>query len=110
MAVRAFTDDPQALLSEIKRSIAEGRVTLWRIDQDGDLTLTSDSYTNKAWMRPKVLPDRLTFNIIGSNEGDMSKRIYAVFHGRLIQMLLISFDSYFKTASATALATSGDQI
>jgi hypothetical protein len=110
MAVRAFTDRPEALLSAIKRGVADGRVKDWKIDEDGDLTLTGEIFSNEAWMRPKVLSDRLLFNIVGKQNGEMSTRLYAVYHARLVQMLLLYFDTKLKTAVATALPTSGDQV
>jgi hypothetical protein len=110
MAVRAFTDRPEELLSALKRGIAEGQVIGWKIDEDGDLTLTSENFANRAWMRPKVLPDRLLFNILGNKSGQMSKRLYAVYHARLVQILLTYFDTKLKTATATALPTSGDKV
>lgn len=108
MAVRAYTDHPDALLSAIKKKVASGAITTWVIDGDGDLTHASRQWTQRAWMRPKVLEDRLLFNIIGTEEGKMSKTVYGVYHGRLIQMLLIYFDDMVKTAVATATGTSDD--
>ncbi len=110
MAVRAFTDNPRELLSALKKAIADGVITTWRIDSDGDLTHTAEQWARRAWMRPKVLEDRLLFNIIASKEEKMSKTLYGVYHGRLIQTLLIHFDSKMKTVSATAMVTSGDLI
>jgi hypothetical protein len=110
MAVRAFTDHPETLLSSVKRGIAEGRVRGWKIDDDGDFTLISENFSNQAWMRPRVLPDRLLFNIVGKKSGEMSTQLYAVYHARLVQMLLTYFDTMLKSASATALPTSGDQV
>ncbi|MBM2715845.1 hypothetical protein JQK88_32565 [Mesorhizobium caraganae] len=110
MAVRAFTDRPDALLTAIRSGIAEGVVHGWRMDQDGDLTLNSPNLANQAWMRPKILPDRLLFNIVGAQNKDMSTNLYAIYHARLVQMLLTHFDTKIKTASATALPTTGDQV
>ena len=110
MAVRAFVDEPGVLLSAITRGIADGRIKSWRVDKEGDFTLTSENFGGKAWMRPKVLSDRLLFNIVGVDGDDMSTQLYAIYHARLIQMLLMYFDKQMKTASATALGTSGDLI
>jgi hypothetical protein len=108
MAVRAYTENPDALLSAIKKEVASGAITTWIIDNDGDLTHASKQWTRKAWMRPKILEDRLLFNIIGRKEEKMSRTVYGVYHGRLIQTLLIHFDSMIETAVATAAGTSGD--
>jgi hypothetical protein len=110
MAVRAFTDEPQELLSAIKKAISDDVINTWKIDTDGDLTHTSKQWGERAWMRPKVLEDRLLFNIIASKNETMSKTLYGVYHGRLIQTLLTHFDKKMKTVSATALATTDDNI
>ena len=44
MAVRAFTDEPEELLSALKKAIAEGVIDTWRVDSDGDLTHTSTQW------------------------------------------------------------------
>jgi hypothetical protein len=110
MAVRAFTDDPDKLLSALKAAIARGAIETWQIDSDGDLTHTSTQWGRRAWMRPRVMEDRLLFNIIASKKEKMSKTIYGVYHGRLIQTLLIHFDDKITTVSATAVGTKGDNI
>jgi hypothetical protein len=110
MAVRAFTDEPEELLSALKKAIDEGVIETWRIDSDGDLTHTSTQWGGRAWMRPKVLEDRLLFNIVASKKETMTRTLYGIYHGRLIQVLLIHFDSKMKTVSATALGTTGDNI
>ncbi len=110
MAVRAFTDDPEELLSALKKAIDEGVIYTWRIDSDGDLTHTSTQWGGRAWMRPKVLEDRLLFNIIASKKEKMSKTLYGFYHGHLIQTLLIHFDSKMNIVTATALGTTGDNI
>ena len=109
MAVRAFTDNPEALLTAIKKAVASGTITTWEIDADGDLTHTSKQWAKKAWMRPKVLDDRLLFNIVAAKGVTMSKTVYGIYHGRLIQTLLTHFDAMMKTVSATASGTTGDQ-
>src|ERR1700691_2375876 len=110
MAVRAFTDDPGKLLSALKEAIADGVIETWQIDSDGDLTHTSTQWGRRAWMRPKVLEDRLLFNIIASKKEKMSKIVYGVYHGRLVQALLTHFDDKITNVTATAKATTGDNI
>lgn len=110
MAVRAFTDDPQRLLRAIRQRLDDGSVTTWSVDGEGDLTHTSRQWARKAWMRPRVLDDRLLFNIIGSDEEKMTRATYGVYHGRLIQMLMTHFDHLFDEAVATAIATRGDAV
>ena len=109
MAVRAFTADPDSLLSEVRKAVSDGSITTWEIDSEGDFTHTSSQWRNRAWMRPRVLEDRLVFNIIAPKEVAMTRSVYAFYHGHLIQTLLSHFDRKMKTVSATAKGTADDQ-
>ncbi len=54
--------------------------------------------------------DRIVFNILGRRGQAMSRTVYAVYHGRFIEMLLSHFDSRFDRAVASAMPKPGDQI
>lgn len=110
MAVRVFSSSPRSLLNEIKAAIQDGTVETWSVDAEGDFTHVPEQWKNRAWFRPVVRDDRLVFNIISSKSIKMSKVVYGVYHGRLIEMLLTHFDTKFDRASATALPVSGDLI
>jgi len=110
MAVRVFCNNPQQLLVDIKDAIRAGRVKTWTLDNDGDFTHAPEQWANKAWFRPVVGDDRVVFNILGQTTQNMSKRIYGVYHGRFIEMLLTHFDQKFSRATATALAAAGDWV
>jgi hypothetical protein len=108
MAVRVFTSSPSSLMSSLRLSIATGTVATWSIDADGDLTHSPEQWRDRAWFRPKVLDDRIIFNILGPKSKTLTRTEYAVFHGRLIEMLLTHFDERFTRATATALPAEGD--
>jgi hypothetical protein len=110
MAVRVFCNSPQQLLAEIKGAIREGTVQTWSVDSDGDLTHSPEQWRNKAWFRPRLEPGKLLFIILSPRGIRMSKETYAVFHGRLIEMLLAHFDVKFARATATSLPSDGDKI
>ena len=110
MAVRVFCSNPQQLLSDIKAAIKAGTVQTWAVDSDGDFTHSPDQWRYKAWLHPSVQTDRLIFQILGRKSEKMSKEIYAIYHGRFIEMLLAHFDNKFTLANASALPTDGDQI
>ena len=110
MAVNVSCNDPGALLRAVKSAINDGTVATWSVDADGDLTHTPEQWRKKAWFRPTVGDERLVFNILAPRGTTMSKALYGVYHGRLIEMLLAHFDTKFTRASATALATSADVI
>lgn len=110
MAVLVLCDDPSGLLRQVRRAIQEEYVETWSYDQDGDLTHKPPQWRNQAWMRPQVGDERLTFNIIPPRNIQISREIYAVYHGRLIEMLLSHFDNMIRLASATALPIAGDKV
>jgi hypothetical protein len=110
MAVNVICDNPQQLLGEIKSAVTSGRVKTWQLDKDGDFTHSPPQWLYKAWLHPNVEADRLTFNILGATTERTSKQVYAVYHGRFIEMLLTHFDEKFESASATALATTEDVV
>ena len=110
MAVRVFSDDPRGLLRRIKEAVRDGSIDTWTIDSDGDLTHSPEQWKNRAWFRPKPFDDKLVFYILGSTRKRMSRVVYGVYHGRLIEMLLTHFDLQFDRATATALPIDGDKV
>lgn len=110
MAVRVFCDNPAQLLNEIKLGIRTGKIETWTVDSDGDFTHSPEQWKHKAWFRPAIEEDKLRFNILPQRALRMSKEVYAVYHGRLIEMLLAHFDEKFSRATATALPTTGDSV
>ncbi len=55
-------------------------------------------------------PNELKFNVVRSSVANVSKSVYAVYQGRLIESFLEHFDKSFSGATATALATFGDLV
>ncbi|WP_018902574.1 hypothetical protein [Rhizobium sp. 2MFCol3.1] len=112
MAVVFLTSKPQAFLNDFKSRInqseAKGKITTWSIDSDGDFTHKAADWANKAWFRPVVEADRLTFNIIKNREANMATIVYAYYHGHLIETFLNHFDKQFSAGSATAMPVAGD--
>jgi hypothetical protein len=110
MAVRVFCDNPTELLANIKGAIRAGTVETWSLDSDGDLTHSPQQWKNKAWFRPSVETEKVVFYLLGQKTEKMSKEIYAIYHGRFIEMLLAHFDLKFSRATATALPTGRDYV
>lgn len=108
MAVTVFTQTPAALLAAIKKSIDDKEVETWGYDDEGDFFCTPPDSAEKAWFRPIVQQATLTFGLIGKENEAMTSLIYGVYHGRLIEMLLVHFDQRFTHVSATALGDSVD--
>lgn len=111
MAIVIKTSNPAGLLAAIRKGIDDESIVTWSYDADGDFTHTPDQWKNKAWLRPTVStahPDELRFKILKQKGINMSSVIYAVYHGRFIEMLLGHFDKMFLNASATVLPAYGD--
>jgi hypothetical protein len=103
MAVIITASNPTELLASIKAGMESGSVTAWICDSDGDFTLSTPSWTLKAWLRPRISEGKLVLNILPPRHSTMSKGVYAAYHARFIEMLLTAFDGNFTDAKATAL-------
>lgn len=112
MAVILFTANAHVLLAKIRRLVDEGHISTWMYDADGDFTHTAagGQWKNKAWLRPRLLPDRLTMNIIRPNNGAVSREVYAVYHGRFPEMAIAHVPELFTITSATPFAANGDLV
>lgn len=109
MAVRAFTDKPSALWSAMKAALKEDSLHDWKLDEDGDLAFESSGERSaRAWMKVRILEDRVLFNVLSPSGVHMSTGTYAECHSKLVMLLLDRFDGEIKTVSVTALPTEGD--
>ncbi len=109
MAITVATDDPRGLLDAIKASIKESRIETWQF-KDGYFTHTPEQWRYKAFLKPSIGVQVLTLNIIRPKDARVSAEVYAVYHGRFIEMLLAHFDRTFGSASASAIATAEDLV
>jgi hypothetical protein len=101
MSVRAFTGDAAGLLARIKTLIDQGHITTWEYDDVGDFTHSPTQWKNEAWLRPEKHSDKLRLRIIGPESG-LSREVFAVYHGRFIEMLIAHVPEKFTQAVATA--------
>lgn len=109
MAINVYTSNPQSLLAQIKQKIDEKTIETWAYDADGDFTHSAQQWNCRAWLRPNTENDRLVLNIITPKDAILSMELYAIYHGRFIEMLLAHFDKSFTRASASALPVSPDR-
>ena len=89
-------------MNGIKSAIDGGKIDTWTCDSKGDFTHSPEQWKHKAWLRPVVASGSLIFGLVGESDIDMTKVIYAVYHGRFTEMLLTHFDDDFSAASSTA--------
>ena len=99
--------------SEFKKSIDNGHVFTWSYELHNGreyFTHTTEQWKKKAWLLPKIESNRLVLNIVKPQEGNISSEIYAIYHGRFIESMLVHCDSLFRNAIATALPALGDKV
>jgi len=115
MAIKIRTANPSDLLAQIRRGINEGKIVTWSCETHYEKQYftheTSDKqWKGKAWFLPSFEQDVLVFNIIKPKNQTISTVVYAVYHGRFIEMLLSHFDQAFSIAWATAMPETGDSV
>lgn len=110
MAIHFQTNDPDKLLASFKDSIDKGRVVTWVYDKDGDFTHTTDQWKNAAWLRPIAKNGELIFSIIKPQSRNISAEVYAIYHGRFIESMLVHCDLLFNRVFATALPSDDDHV
>jgi hypothetical protein len=109
MAIHFKTATPKKLLAAFKKAIDDGKVVTWSYDADNDFTHTAQQWKARAWLRPTVIErEDLVFTILKPQNSKISSEIYAIYHGRFIESMLVHCDSLFKEAFATALPEDGD--
>jgi hypothetical protein len=97
------TPDPDGLLQNIRAHIDQGQIRTWTYDQEGDFTHTpaDKQWTNEAWMRPSIQPGCLVFSFVPRKDRTLPRVVYAIYHGRLIEMLLTHFAADLEKVYAT---------
>lgn len=110
MAIIVHTDRPRSLLRAIYLAVDAGKVRTWSYDQDGDLTHAVTQWRDQAWFQPRVLLDRLVFNIVAPRGTTLLGVTYAVYHGRFAEMLLAHFDTHFERINLTSMPTDNDTV
>lgn len=110
MALYFKTGNPQKLLDEFKKAIKEGRVATWSYDKDDDFTHTPEQWKNQAWFRPKIETNGLAFYIFRPKNTNITSLVYAVYHGRFIESMLLHCDNLFTDSIATALPMVNDNV
>lgn len=102
---------PSVLLSNIKAAIDERRIRTWSYDGDGDFTHTAEQWNHEAWLRPVVLEGHLKMVIVPPRDTHISSTMYAIYHGRFVEMLLRHFDSTLSGQISVSIEPeAGDQV
>jgi hypothetical protein len=113
MAIYVTTGNGQALLAAIYKAIDDKNVRTWRYETHGGvkyLTHSAEQWDKKAWMKASAQQPGLVFNIVKSQSENISTEVYAIYHGRLVEMLLAHFDGQIFSAAATSMPTVADVV
>lgn len=115
MAIHFYTADPKALLAAFNARIAQkepkGKITTWERSDDGIYyTHKAAEWKGRAWLKPAIGNQKLTFNVIKPQNMNITSTVYAYYHGHLIETFLNHFDQAFSSAAATALPESPDLV
>lgn len=111
MSIRFQTGTPKKLLATFKQAIDEGKVVTWSYDKNGDFTHTAQQWKWLAWLRPSVVPEqRLVFSILKPKNSNITSEIYAIYHGRFVESMLVHCDSLFTEAISSAYPADNDII
>jgi hypothetical protein len=112
MAIYFVTQNSQQLLADFNARIAQreakGKITTWERSTDGKYYTHKAPEWRKAWLKPVLAADRLTFNIIKPQNQNVTDLVYSYYHGHLIETFLNHFDQSFTIGAATALPAAGD--
>jgi protocatechuate 3,4-dioxygenase beta subunit len=104
MAIIVRTDNPENLLTAIKKAIKDEKIKTWSCDTDGDFTheTPDQQWAGKAWFRSNSdEKGELRFGLLGQQNAKkeaikMSRAVYSVYHGRFIEMLLTHFHGHMQ--------------
>ena len=110
MAVTVFSSDPSRLLATFKAKISENNVQTWTCDAGGHFTHAVPQWRHRAWFRVVVEEECLRFYILPPQGKVISRVVYGVYHGRLVESLLNHCDDLFKKAEVSALPVVQDNV
>ena len=99
MALIIRTTNPSGLLSAIKKEIDNKEIDTWSYDNDNDFSHVPPQWKDNAWLRPKIVVGSLQFGILGRKDVELTRYIYAVYHGRFAEMLISHFGVNFSEIS-----------
>jgi len=97
-----------SLLTKIMAAIDDQHILTWEYDEDGDFTATQPQWNNEAWMHPFKISDKcIQFGIVQRRDVPITSDVYAVYHGRFTEMLLMHFDKYISNIEISSLLVEG---
>ena len=111
MAIIIHTANPDQLLDKIYEAIDNKKADKWVRTADGRLTYGTLLWKNEAFLKPEIWVDdnQLRFGLLKRKDRKhITSKLYALFHVKLMEMLLTHFDNDFKSVTATATKETPD--
>lgn len=97
-----------SLLTKIKAAIDEQQIVTWEYDEDDDFTAIQPQWNREAWMHPYIVNNKcIQFGIVQRRDVPITSDVYAVYHGRFAEMLLMHFDKYILNIEISSLLVAG---
>lgn len=97
-----------SLLTKIKASIDDQQIVTWEYDEDDDFTAIQPQWNREAWMHPYIVNNKcIQFGIVQRRDVPITSDVYAVYHGRFAEMLLMHFDKYILNIEISSLLVAG---
>lgn len=104
--VRIINSD--TLLCKINDAIDSNQISTWGYDDDGDYTAIPQQWNREAWMHPIIVDKKtIKFGIVQRRDASLTQNVYAVYHGRFAEMLLMHFDRYISNIEISSLLIEG---
>lgn len=104
MAIIIGTAQPELLLQKVKKAITTSEIKNWLKHEKKDLfSYSTGPYALKAWFIGRSQPGELHFDIIFPMKCSKKKEYYAIYHGRMIGMLLAHFDEDMEHIGASVV-------
>lgn len=108
MAIIIGTAQPDLLLKKVKQAIITSEIKNWLKHEKKDLfSYSTGPYALKAWFIGRVHPGELHFDIIFPMKCSKKKEYYAIYHGRMIGMILAHFDEDIDHIGANVVKEGG---
>ena len=106
--ISIYAAQPAILLQNLKKAARQLQIPPWECDEEGDFTQSRVKEQRKAWLRPSAGGNVLNFSFLGPQDVALEKGVYALYHGRFLEMLLAGFADQFAEASITAQPDGSD--
>ncbi len=109
MAIIIRTAFPDLLLSKVRNAIVYAEIKDWLKHEKKDLfTYALGPHASKAWFLSRIYPGELRFGIIFPARCVRKKEYYAIYHGKMVGMLLSYFQEDMEHIGVTAGKTEPD--